>query len=429
MTIRKALRAGAAAERERVRDPRFRRYARLLVRVAINVQPRQRLIVWKAPVEAAPFIRLLAEDAYRAGASYVDVLWKDDRLELERITRPAPELLRDLPRLEIDLMETAARRGEAFLFFDCTCAGAFDGASPELVALALQLETERVQGVWSLFVRNRVNWSIVTVPTESRARKVYPAHSASEGLDRLWEDVFAAARVNEAGFGAAWRRHRGALERRSRLLNELHLATLRFEAPGTDLLVRLPVGHLWNHLGFHIPSRTAFVADVPFEEVFTLPDRSGVGGQVQTTRPLVVNGHVVSSFSLRFQDGRVAGMDASPSDRVLLEKLLAADEGAARLGEVALVPEDSIVARRGRLFFNTLFDENASCHLALGRAYRFCLKESENLSNEAFRQAGGNNSAIHVDFMIGSRELNVTGVDRNGHSVPILRSGLWAPAE
>ena len=258
---------------------------------------------------------------------------------------------------------------------------------------------------------------------------MYPAHSVSEGLELLWEDVFAAARVNEANFVGAWRAHRDTLERRSRLLNGMRLDSLHLEAQGTDLLVRLPEDHRWTHVGFHTPSGTAFIADIPIEEVFTLPDRSGANGRVRATRPLVVSGRVIDGFALHFRAGRVAEVEASPGDRTLLGKLLATDEGAARLGEVALVPEDSTVARRGRLFYNTLFDESSSCHLALGRAYRFCLKGGENLSDEAFRKAGGNDSAIHLDFMIGSKELAVTGIDRNGRRVPVFRSGRWALAE
>ncbi|MCA1753518.1 MAG: aminopeptidase [Spirochaeta sp.] len=401
------------------------RYASLLVRVAVNLQEGQRLVIWKAPVDAAPFVRLLAERAYEAGAEYVEVFWQDDRLELARMTHSRAEVLAKRPYWEVHIMEKAAADGAAFLFFDCTCAGVFDRTPASVVARALELENEQLQRVWHFFVRNAVNWSIVTVPTESWARKVYPDLLPSEGVTALWEDIFFACRVDTDDFIERWAAHRGALETRSDILNELHLQALQFSAPGTELRVALPAGHIWRHPGFVSADGIPFIADIPIEEIFTLPERTGVNGTVTATRPLVVSGRTMTNFSFRFEGGKLVELIADDHDREMLERLISSDEGALRLGEVALVANDSLVSQLNKPFFNTIFDENASCHLALGRAYRFCLEDGEEMTDEDFITAGGNLSGIHIDFMIGSGELNVDGIDSNGAAHPILRSGLW----
>lgn len=401
------------------------RYAELLVRVAVNLQQGQRLVIWKAPVDAAPFVRLLAEKAYAAGAEYVEVFWQDDRLELSRMTHSSAAVLAKRPYWEVQIMEQSAADGAAFLFFDCTCAGVFDRTPAAVVARALELENEQLQRVWHFFVRNAVNWSIVTVPTESWARKVYPESVPREGVLRLWEDIFFACRVDTEDFIERWTAHRAALELRSELLNRLHFQALHFSAPGTDLRVSLAAGHIWRHPGFVSTDGIPFIADIPIEEIFTLPDRSGVNGTVRATRPLVVSGRTMKDFAFRFEDGKLVDLSAADHDREMLERLIGSDEGALRLGEVALVANDSLVSQLNKHFYNTIFDENASCHLALGRAYRFCLEGGEDMPEVEFTEAGGNLSGIHIDFMIGSEQLNVVGIDSEGRSHQILQDGLW----
>ena len=411
-------------------DGRFgeqvRRYAALLARIAVNIQPGQRFIIWKAPVDAAWFVRTLAEEAYKAGAVYVEVFWQDDRLELTRLTHTAAEVLEAQPQWQVEIMERAAAEGHAFLFFDCTCAGVFDHTPAATLARALALENEHLQRVWSFFIRNEVNWSIATVPTESWARKVYPDEpSVGRGLRRLWEDIFVVSRVQHEDFAERWHAHRKDLEKRCDVLNEQRFEALRFVGPGTDLRIGLPARHRWQHPGFQTTSGIPFIADIPIEEIFTLPDRDAVEGEVTSTGPLVVSGRTINEFTLRIEGGEVREVRAGDHDRELLERIIRSDAGAGRLGEVALVPQDSPVARLRRPYYNTLFDENSSCHLALGRAYRFCLDGAQGLSDEEFRAAGGNTSSIHIDFMVGSDNLDVWGVNADGSELQLLRSGRW----
>lgn len=406
-------------------DPRIRRYARLLVRVAVNVQPGQRFTIWKAPVDAAPFVRMLTEEAYVAGASYVEVFWQDDHLELIRLMRTSTSVYADRPDWEVTVMETSAREGGAFLFFDCTCAGVFDNTPTALVARALTLENEHLQRVWQFFVRNTVNWSIATVPTPSWARKVFPELPVKEGIQELWETIFATCRVDSENYVERWEQHRRSLEERSTTLNDLHLRALHFEGPGTQLRVGLPAGHIWRHPGFVTQDGVPFIADIPIEEVFTLPHRNEVEGSVRSTRPFVVNGRTVDNFSLRFREGKVSEIEGRTQDQEMIRGLLDNNPGADRLGEVALVPEDSVVASRDRSFYNTLFDENSSSHLAFGRAYRFCLEGGEDMEDRDFVASGGNVSSVHVDFMVGSGEVDVFGETAEGGRVPIMKDGKW----
>jgi len=406
-------------------DARVQRYAALLIRVAVNLQRGQRLTIWKAPVNAAPFVRSLTEEAYEAGAAYVDVFWQDDRLELIRLTHTLPDTYADRPAWEVEVMESSAQDGGAFLFFDCTCAGVFDNTPAAVVSRAIALENEHLQRVWQFFVRNTVNWSIATVPTESWARKVYPALEPADGIRRLWEAIFTTCRVDTEDYEARWFRHRKALEQRSDALNRLSLTELRFTALGTDLTVGLPPNHTWQHPGFHTTQGLPFIADIPIEEIFTVPDRDRVDGVVRSTRPLVVNGQTLSDFTVRLERGRIVEITGDDRAQRLLTHLLENNDGADRLGEVAIVPEDSLVAMQGHSFYNTIFDENSSCHLAIGRAYRFCMAGGKEMDDPAFVAAGGNVSPVHVDFMIGSREMSVTGVTTDGTVVSILEAGQW----
>ena len=325
-------------------EERVRRYAQLLIHVAVNLQHGQLLTVWKAPVDAAPFVRLLTEEAYAAGASYVDVFWQDDRLELTRLTRTATAVYDDRPSWEVEVMESSAKNGGAFLFFDCTCAGVFDSTPADVVARALALETEHLQRVWQFFIRNTVNWSIATVPTESWARKVYPDQPLETAIANLWEMIFITCRVDSKDYELRWLSHRAALRQRSDALNRLNLRQLRFSGPGTELIVGLPKNHIWRHPGFTTTGGVPFIPDIPIEEIFTLPDRASVEGSVRSTRPFVVSGRTVSDFTLHFQAGRVAGIEGSRHARAMLTQLINNNENADCLGEVAIVPEDSLVA-------------------------------------------------------------------------------------
>ena len=263
---------------------------------------------------------------------------------------------------------------------------------------------------------------------ESWARKLYPGLPVGEGIRRIWEDIAAYCRLKDKETAIGWTMHIAKLQARSESLTKCDHRGLRFRGPGTDLYIGLPVGHVWRGPGFISERGVHFIPNLPMEEVFTLPHLGSAEGKVRGTLPLVVNGGIVEDFSLTFQQGRVVSAMAKQGE-ALLKAVLETDEGSSRLGEVAMVPQSSPIAREGRLFYNTLFDENASCHLALGRAYRFSLRNGGQLSNAEFAAAGGNQSHIHVDFMIGSSQLDIDGLTSGNGEDAIMKGGEWVPTE
>jgi len=403
-------------------------YAQLLIRTALNLQSGQRLYIWAAPVEASEFMRILVDEAYRTGARDVDIFWEDDRLRFLRMEHQDDEIGRPSADWAAAHLAEEAAKGEAFLVFDCTCAGLFDSLRLERIVRSLIAENQRFDPVWEHLARNTTNWSIAAVPTENWARKLYPELPVSKGIRRIWEDIATYCRLGEKETAIGWTTHIAHLQARSEWLNGRDFRGLCFRGPGTDLYVGLPRGHVWRGPGFISERGVRFIPNLPMEEVFTLPHLGSAEGKVRGTLPLVVNGGIVEGFSLIFQQGRAVSASAKRGE-VLLKEVLETDEGSCRLGEVALVPQSSPLAREGRLFYNTLFDENASCHLALGRAYRFSLRNGGRLSVYDFAAAGGNQSHIHVDFMIGSNRLDIDGLTSGNGEEAIMKSGEWVAPE
>jgi aminopeptidase len=273
--------------------------------------------------------------------------------------------------------------------------------------------------------RNATNWVVIAAATPAWAARIFPEIPPAEQVDRLWENLFAICRVNATDPVAAWKAHVANLSARRDYLDGKGYCALRFTGPGTDLTVGLPKGHLWNSAGMPSQQGIEFIANLPTEEVFTLGDRGRAEGTVTASRPLSYGGTVIEDFALTFAKGRAVGATAARGEAVL-RSLIDTDDGAARLGEIALVPHSSPISQTGRLFLNTLIDENAASHLAFGSAYRFSLRGAETLSDEAFMAGGGNISLVHVDFMIGSGELDVDGITEAGAVEPVMRSGEWA---
>jgi aminopeptidase len=272
--------------------------------------------------------------------------------------------------------------------------------------------------------RNQTNWAVVAAPSASWAARVFPGLAPDSQLEKLWDTIARLCRLNTPDPVASWRRHIEALTARSDQLNRKRYAALQYRGPGTALRIGLPRGHVWVSARTLSRSGIPFTANVPTEEVFTMPHCEQVDGDVRSTRPLTYGGTLIEGFTLRFAHGRVVEMRAGRGDAVL-SQLLDTDPGARRLGEIALVPASSPVSASGLLFYNTLFDENAASHLALGSAYKFTLERGESMDDDAFERAGGNRSAVHVDFMIGSDRLDVDGVLENGDIDPLMRGGEW----
>jgi aminopeptidase len=317
------------------------------------------------------------------------------------------------------------QRGDAGLFITADDPDLLREQDPARVGIALKAAAQAGKPIGEAIGRNEFNWSVVGLPVPPWAAKVFPDLASEAAVAELWKLVARACRLHLPDPVAAWRAHLADLAARARHLTARAYTTLRFTAPGTDLTVGLPPGHIWTGGQSTTGAGIAFAPNLPTEEVFTLPDRARADGVVRATLPLSYGGSLIENFTLTLSEGRVVGVSAERGEPVL-RQVLATDPGASRLGEVALVAASSPVAASGRLYYNTLFDENAACHLALGQAYRFTLRGGEALADEAFAAAGGNSSATHVDFMIGSATMDVDGLTSSGTAEPLLRAGEWA---
>jgi aminopeptidase len=399
-------------------------YADLAVKVGVGLQKGQRLVV-RAPVECAELARLVVARAYGAGARLVEVLWADDDVNLSRLKYGDPDSFDDVPEAILDAMDKSTARGDALISIYATDPDLYQGQDPEAVARIQKQMQIRMRPI-SMRISNReINWCIIGAPVPAWAGKVFPAEEAEAGIARLWDAIFMTCRADLPDPVGAWREHHEILRKTRELLSDKQYQELHFQGPGTDLRVGMPENHIWAGGESKTVSGIPFTANIPTEEVFSLPHLERIEGTVHSTKPLSYAGALIDDFSLTFEAGKVVKVEAAANQEVL-QRLVDTDEGSSRLGEVALVPHSSPISHSGLLFYNTLYDENASCHLALGRAYRSCLSGGENMSDQEFMDAGGNDSLTHVDFMIGSAEMDVDGILPDGTREPIMRKGEWA---
>jgi aminopeptidase len=411
-------------------DQKLASYAELAIRVGLNLQPGQRLLITNLSsggvvLEAAPLVRQLAAAAYRARARFVDVLWADEPLRLMRFEQAPRDSFVEYPTWQVAAALEYVERGDAMLSVKADDPDLLRAQDPVLVGLSRKVTSEKIAPVLEHIERNATNWLVIAAATPAWAARIFPEVPAAEQTDRLWQSIFAMCRVDTPDPVAAWRAHVANLVARRDYLNAKGYSALHYTGPGTDLTVGLPQGHLWDSAGMPSQQGIEFIANLPTEEVFTLAHRERVEGTVAASRPLSYGGTLIDGFGVTFAAGRAISIHAKRGETVL-RSLIDTDEGAGRLGEVALVPHSSPIAQTGRVFLSTLIDENAASHLAFGSAYRFSLQGAESLSDEAFAAAGGNTSLLHVDFMIGSGELDVDGITENGRVEPVMRRGEWA---
>jgi aminopeptidase len=415
---------------DNVLDQRLRAYAELAVRVGLNLQPHQRLLIigplanGGASLEAAPLVRHITAAAYAAGARLVETLWGDEALLAARFTHAPRDSFTEfsawLPRALAEHVEA----GHAVLSIYANDPDQLKDAPPDLVATVQEATALRVRPFREHISRNQTNWAVVAAAAASWAARVFPDVEPSQQVAHLWDAIGRLCRLDRPDPIAAWQAHLRDLAARTEQLNRKQYTALRYTGPGTDLTIGLPEGHVWVGGASQSAAGIRFAPNLPTEEVFTMPHRDRVDGVVRATKPLSYGGNMIEGFCLRFAAGRVVDVQAERGESVL-RTLIAMDPGAARLGELALVPHSSPISQTGRLFYNTLFDENAASHVALGSAYKFTLRGGEALSDEAFEAAGGNRSATHVDFMIGSGELDVAGVLPDGTLEPVMQRGEW----
>jgi aminopeptidase len=407
------------------------RYAELVIRVGLNLQPDQPLIIadpsirFGVPLEAAPFIRALAKAAYAVGARSVEPFWGDSALSVIAMQSRGMDWVESFPNWRFQAAAEHVRQGGAYLSLHAHAPNLLEGHDEALTAAFQRRTQDAFYATSEITTRDKTNWCVVAAPGSAWADMVLPDLPPEERVDGLWDLVLRICRADRPDPAAAWREHVSNLTARYEYLNAKSYDALHYTAPGTDLTVGLPAGHRWHGGGSTSSSGIAFIPNMPTEEVYTLPDRRRAQGTVSASMPLSVAGRVIEGIQLTFEEGRAVTSHASVND-ALLTSLLATDEGAAHLGEVALVPHSSPVSRSGVLFYDTLFDENAACHLALGRAYTSTIDGGDSMDDAAFAAAGGNTSKIHVDFMIGSDDMDIDGLTADGHAEPVIRSGEWA---
>jgi aminopeptidase len=391
-------------------------YARLTVRVGVNVQPGQRLAI-NALVEHAPLVRAVAAEAYEAGARFVDVLYSDQRVRREHIRHVPEEALGWSPPWQVERLRSLGDEGGALLAITGNPEpDLFAGLDGGRVARSRMRE---VSEAGLALTAGKCNWSIVSFPNAGWAEKIF----GEPDVDRLWDAVATAVRLDEPDPVAAWREHIAHLSHRAKTLNERGFDALRYRGPGTDLTVGLLPGVKWVAAS-ELTNGVEHVPNMPTEEVFTVPDFRRVDGTVAGTYPLQLQGNVIEGIRVRFEGGHAVEVSADTGED-MFRAHVESDEGSARLGEVALVDRTSRVGRTGIVFYDTLFDENAASHIALGDAVSQCVPGIEAMSPEEREANGVNRSSLHTDFMIGSPELAVSGVTAGGNEVPILRDGDW----
>ncbi len=408
----------------------LRKYADVIVRVGVNLRAGQRLIITYGatrgvPFEFAPLVREIAKAAYAAGARYVDVVWGDEEMLPLRIAHAPKDSFNEYSHWQIEAVLEKIKNGDALLSIVGSNPDLLSGLDPEIVGALQKKHLEEWSAVSKRVSANEVNWSLAAYAGEAWAKKVFPNLEAEKAQARLWKAIFETTRLDQPDPVAAWQKHIETLRARANYLQAKQYDALHYRAPGTDLTLGLPAGHKWVSAQSMAQSGVPFTANIPTEEVFTLPDKNRAEGVVASTFPLSYGGTLIEGFQVKFENGRITDVAAKKGETAL-RKLVETDEGSRRLGEVALVPASSPIAKRGRLFYNTLFDENASCHIAIGRAYRFTLAGGEELSDEEFMAKGGNVSLNHVDFMIGSPKMDIDGIKTDGTREAVMRGGKWA---
>lgn len=414
----------AAATDDPIDPTRLDRLAEVIVRIGLNLQPGQDLLL-TAPVDALPLVRRIAVQAYRAGAGLVTPLLADEAVTLARFRHAGDDSFDRAPGWLYDGMAAAFAANTARLAIVGDNPMLLAGEDPGHVARAAKATALAYRPALQKITGFDINWNIAAYPGSSWARQVFPDLPQASAVARLAEAIFAASRVDGPDPVGAWQGHNAALARRSAWLNGQRFQALHFTGPGTDLTVGLADGHEWHGGASTARNGVTCNPNIPTEEVFTTPHALRVEGHVRATKPLAHQGSLIDSIAVRFEGGAIVEAHATKGEAVL-QKLLDSDAGARRLGEVALVPHSSPISASGVMFYNTLFDENAACHIALGQCYSKCFQGGADLSPAQIAAQGGNKSIIHVDWMVGSNLIDIDGVRADGSHVPVFRGGEWA---
>ncbi len=401
-----------------------RDYAELVVRKGINIQKGQRLSI-TCPVECADFARLCAEAAYDAGCREVLMRWNDDELTRMKYLKAADEVFDVCNPWVVDYLDTLSAEGAAFISIYAEDPDLLNGVDPDRIKRAQISSGKALEAYRARMTSSECPWCVCSVPSKAWAKAVFPDLNEEDAVAKLWDAILASVRVDGGDAIRNWNDHTEELRKHVDILNGYNFKTLRYKnSAGTDLTVDLPEGHYWSGGDEKAGTGVIFSPNMPTEEVFTLPHKDSMNGTVVATKPLSHNGTVIDGFSFRVENGKIVEVHAEKGEEILKDAI-SVDEGASYFGEVALVPYDSPISNSGVLFFNTLFDENASCHFAFGEAYPQ-IEGAENMSRDELRERGANASITHVDFMVGSPDLEITGITHDGEEVAIFRNGNFA---
>ncbi|WP_127495746.1 aminopeptidase [Paenibacillus glycanilyticus] len=400
------------------------KYAELIVRVGVNVQKNQEVFITGA-IDQADLVRLVAEQAYLAGASNVHVDWTDDSLSRLKYEKAADEVFTRFPEWETAKRNSFVERNAVFISIVSSSPDLLSGIDSQRIANFQKAAGQGLQAFRRAVQSDKVSWTVVAAAGKAWASKVFPSVNEEEAVNQLWEAIFKAVRLHSEDPVKAWEEHNATLHSKAQALNENHFVKLHYTAPGTDMTIELSDKHIWVAAGSENQNHVSFMANMPTEEVFTVPQKTGVNGYVSSTKPLSYGGNIIDNFRITFEAGRIVKVEAEQGQETL-QKLVDTDEGSHYLGEVALVPHESPISQSNILFYNTLFDENASNHLAIGSGYAFNIEGGKQMSPEELAENGVNASITHVDFMIGSAEMDIDGIKADGTIVPIFRKGNWA---
>jgi aminopeptidase len=413
----------AAMARDVSFEEKLDQLARVAIEVGLGLRRGQELVM-TAPLEAVGLARKITEQAYRAGASLVTTLYSDDEALLLRFHHAPEEAFDKAAGWLYDGMGAAYKSGAARLAISGANPELLSNEDPEKVGRANAAVSKAYRPALELITRHEINWTIVAGATPGWAAAMFPQDAPDVALAQLWEAIFRATRVDGDDPVAAWKEHDAGLQKRAAVMNEKRYAALHYRGPGTDFRLGLADDHLWMGGGTTSGNGVYCIPNMPTEEIFSTPHKDRADGRVRASKPLSYQGTMIEGIEVRFEGGRIVEAHATRGLEVL-EKLISTDEGARRLGEVALVPHSSPIAASGMLFYNTLFDENAASHIALGQSYSSCVKDGDKMTAEELAAKGANESLIHVDWMIGSGELDIDGITASGAAEPVMRRGEW----
>jgi aminopeptidase len=406
-------------------DPvKLDRLAEVAVKIGLQLQAGQDLLL-TAPTVALPLVRKIAEHAYKAGAGIVTPILSDEAITLARYRFAQNDSFDRAAGWLYEGMAKAFAGNTARLAIVGDNPMLLSGEDPAKVARASKANSIAYKPALESIVNFDINWNIIAYPSAAWAKQVFPDDPEDVAVAKLAEAIFAASRVDNDDSVAAWKKHNASLQVRTDWLNGQRFHALHYSGPGTDLTIGLADGHEWEGGASTAKNGITCNANIPTEEVFTTPHARRVDGHVVSSKPLSYQGSLIDNIAVRFEQGRIVEATASRGEEVL-NKVLDTDEGARRLGEVALVPHSSPISKSGLLFFNTLFDENAACHIALGQCYSKCFINGGNLTPEQIAAQGGNKSLIHIDWMIGSDKTDIDGINADGSRTPVFRGGEWA---